>query len=70
MMTPSTTFPTIAGKKTQLTIGGEGPPLLYLHSAGGETEWIFGQEPPKLRIVVSGPVEVLNRTGNVGGQLM
>lgn len=29
---------TIAGKKTQLTILGEGPPLLYLHSAGGETE--------------------------------
>lgn len=28
----------IAGKKTQLTILGEGPPLLYLHSAGGETE--------------------------------
>ncbi|GAA4434414.1 alpha/beta hydrolase [Bremerella cremea] len=28
----------IAGKKIQLTILGEGPPLLYLHSAGGETE--------------------------------
>jgi pimeloyl-ACP methyl ester carboxylesterase len=37
---PQTTFPTIAGKKTQLTIGGSGPPLLYLHSAGGETEWM------------------------------
>src|SRR5207249_5378790 len=40
MTTPSTTFPPIAGKKTQLTIGGSGPPLLYLHSAGGETEWM------------------------------
>lgn len=30
--------PTIAGKKIQLTVLGEGPPLLYLHSAGGETE--------------------------------
>jgi pimeloyl-ACP methyl ester carboxylesterase len=40
MPKPTTTFPTIAGKKTQLTIGGEGPPLLYLHSAGGETEWM------------------------------
>src|SRR5947209_17794301 len=40
MTKPSTTFPTIAGKKTQLTIGGEGPLLLYLHSAGGETEWM------------------------------
>src|SRR6185503_811391 len=40
MSKPSTTFPTIAGKKTQLTIGGEGPPLLYLHSAGGESDWM------------------------------
>src|SRR5256885_836512 len=40
MTKPTTTFPTIAGKKTQLTIGGEGPPLLYLHSAGGETDWM------------------------------
>lgn len=29
----------VAGKKTQLTRGGKGPPLLYLHSALGETEW-------------------------------
>ena len=40
MSKPTTTFPTIAGKKTQLTVGGEGPPLLYLHSAAGETEWM------------------------------
>ncbi len=40
MSPPTTTFPTIAGKKTHLTIGGEGPPLLYLHSASGETEWM------------------------------
>jgi len=40
MSKPTTTFPTIAGKKTQLTIGGSGPPLLYLHSASGETEWM------------------------------
>jgi pimeloyl-ACP methyl ester carboxylesterase len=37
---PETTFLDIAGKKTQLTVGGEGPPLLYLHSAGGETDWM------------------------------
>jgi pimeloyl-ACP methyl ester carboxylesterase len=37
---PTTTFPIIAGKKTQLTVGGEGPPLLYLHSASGETDWM------------------------------
>jgi len=34
------TFVDVAGRKTQLTVGGEGPPLLYLHSAGGETEWM------------------------------
>ncbi len=40
MPTPKTTFITVGGKKTQLTTGGEGPPLVYLHSAGGETEWM------------------------------
>ncbi len=43
-MTPTkianeTTFIQVAGKKTQLMRGGNGPPLLYLHSAGGETDW-------------------------------
>jgi pimeloyl-ACP methyl ester carboxylesterase len=40
MSAPATKYLTIAGKKTQLTVGGSGPPLLYLHSAGGETEWM------------------------------
>jgi pimeloyl-ACP methyl ester carboxylesterase len=40
MAKPSTTFVTVADKKTQLTVGGEGPPLVYLHSASGETEWM------------------------------
>ena len=40
MTKPTMQFLDVAGKKTQLTIGGEGPPLLYLHSAGGETEWM------------------------------
>jgi pimeloyl-ACP methyl ester carboxylesterase len=34
-----TTFLDVEGKKTQLTRGGEGPPLVYLHSASGETDW-------------------------------
>jgi pimeloyl-ACP methyl ester carboxylesterase len=38
--TAATTFLDVAGKRTQLTQGGDGPPLLYLHSAGGETEWM------------------------------
>jgi pimeloyl-ACP methyl ester carboxylesterase len=38
-MTSTTTFIDVAGKSTQLTTGGSGPPLLYLHSAAGETDW-------------------------------
>ncbi len=34
-----TTFHDIRGRRTQVTVGGDGPPLVYLHSAGGETEW-------------------------------
>lgn len=34
-----THFVDIAGKSIELTEGGQGSPLLYLHSAGGETEW-------------------------------
>lgn len=34
-----TDFVTIAGKKTQVMRGGKGPPLVYLHSAGGEMDW-------------------------------
>jgi 2-hydroxy-6-oxonona-2,4-dienedioate hydrolase len=34
-----TDFVTVAGKKIQLMRGGKGPPLVYLHSAGGEMEW-------------------------------
>lgn len=40
MSPPRTTFPLIAGTKIELTVGGAGPPLLYLHSAGGETQWM------------------------------
>jgi pimeloyl-ACP methyl ester carboxylesterase len=52
MAKPTTTFPSIGGKKTQLTIGGEGPPLLYLHSAGGETEWMPFHEQLARRFTV------------------
>ncbi len=34
-----TDFVNVRGRKTQLLVGGEGPPLLYLHSAAGETDW-------------------------------
>ncbi|MBI1901113.1 MAG: alpha/beta hydrolase [Planctomycetia bacterium] len=35
-----TSMPAIDGRKTQLAVGGSGPPLVYLHSASGETEWM------------------------------
>ncbi len=34
-----TNFVDVRGRKTQLLTGGQGPPLLYLHSAAGETDW-------------------------------
>jgi pimeloyl-ACP methyl ester carboxylesterase len=37
---PETLFLDIGEKNIQLVKGGEGPPLVYLHSAGGETEWM------------------------------
>lgn len=39
MLPPKTEYIDIAGRRTQITRGGSGPPVLYLHSAGGETEW-------------------------------
>lgn len=35
-----TLFLNLGEKNIQLVKGGEGPPLVYLHSAGGETEWM------------------------------
>ncbi len=34
-----TEFVEVRGRKVQWTRGGSGPDLIYLHSAGGETEW-------------------------------
>jgi pimeloyl-ACP methyl ester carboxylesterase len=36
----ATTFVELNGKKIQVTRGGSGQPLVYLHSAGGETDWM------------------------------
>lgn len=38
-MPSQTTQIQVAGRKIQMAQGGAGPPLLYLHSAAGETEW-------------------------------
>lgn len=40
MPAPKPQFLNIAGRKTQLTVGGEGPPMVYLHSAAGEADWM------------------------------
>lgn len=34
-----TQFIELGNKKIQLTVGGSGPPLVYLHSAAGEADW-------------------------------
>ncbi len=39
-MKPKVEFIVAGGRKTQVTRGGSGPPLLYLHSAGGEADWM------------------------------
>lgn len=39
-MAAETSYVDVQGKKTQVTRGGEGPPLVYLHSALGETDWL------------------------------
>lgn len=52
---PQTSFITVAGKKTQLTTGGKGPPLVYLHSAGGETDWAPFHDQLAERFTVHAP---------------
>lgn len=44
----------VQGKRTQLLIGGSGPPLLYLHSAGGEVAWLpfFDELAQSFRVFV------------------
>ena len=39
-MTPREETLSVGGVSVHAWVGGEGPPLLYLHSAGGETEWL------------------------------
>ncbi|HTU16524.1 MAG TPA: alpha/beta hydrolase [Gemmataceae bacterium] len=50
-----TTFVDVRGKKTQLTIGGQGPPLLYLHSAAGETDWTRWHDALAQQLTVYAP---------------
>jgi pimeloyl-ACP methyl ester carboxylesterase len=34
----------VGGKDVRLLVGGEGPPLLYLHAAGPDVEWLDAHE--------------------------
>lgn len=53
--TSETTFIQVAGRKTELLKGGDGPPLLYLHSAAGETDWLPFHEGLAQRFTVYAP---------------
>ena len=46
----------VRGKKIQMLVGGEGEPLLYLHSAGGEVAWLpfFELLSKKYKVYVPG----------------
>ncbi len=50
-----TSFVGVRGKKTQLMVGGQGPPLLYLHSAAGETDWTAWHDALGQRFTVYAP---------------
>lgn len=54
-MKPKVDFIRVGDRKTQVTWGGDGPPLLYLHSAGGETEWMPFHEQLAQRFTVFVP---------------
>lgn len=45
----------VAGKKIQMNVGGDGPPLVYLHSASGETEWMPFHEDLSKHFTVHAP---------------
>ena len=53
-MNYSEQFVEVHGKRTQVLRGGSGPPLLYLHSAGGEVAWIpfFEQLAERFDVIV------------------
>lgn len=50
-----TNFVDVRGKRTQVMTGGQGPPLLYLHSAAGETDWTPWHEALAQRFTVYAP---------------
>ena len=53
-MNYSEQFVEVHRKRTQILRGGSGPPLLYLHSAGGEVAWLpfFEQLAERFDVIV------------------
>src|SRR5262245_42978754 len=45
----------VAGKQIRLLVGGNGPPLLYLHGLGGDVEWLDAHERLAARFSVHLP---------------
>jgi pimeloyl-ACP methyl ester carboxylesterase len=52
---PQTRTVEVAGRKVRLVVGGEGPPLLYLHSAGADVDWVEAHERLAKRFTVHLP---------------
>jgi pimeloyl-ACP methyl ester carboxylesterase len=42
----------VGGKSVRVLVGGSGPPLLYLHSLGGDVEWLEAHERLAARFTV------------------
>ncbi|SRR5579885_664964 len=55
--TSRTSFVDVRGRKTQVLTGGQGPPLLYLHSAAGETDWTRWHEALAEQFTVYAPAQ-------------
>lgn len=56
-MRPEKRFVDVSGRRTQVTSGGSGPPLVYLHSALGEAEWLDFHERLAARFTVHVPAQ-------------
>jgi pimeloyl-ACP methyl ester carboxylesterase len=54
-MTPARRTVVVDGRDTRLLVGGDGPPLLYLHGLGGDVEWLEAHDRLAARFTVYVP---------------
>jgi pimeloyl-ACP methyl ester carboxylesterase len=59
----------VDGRQVRLLVGGSGPPLLYLHSLGGDVEWLEAHERLAARFTVHLPAHPGFAESTGGGQL-